>query len=79
MESIMDREVIPLLIPIIAIVCGCTVAAIGIIAHNWRRARKAELDASLKAEMLRRGMSVDEIERVLKAGRNSPEAYCDHR
>ena len=33
----------------------------------WRRMRKDELDASLKHEMIARGMSADEIERVLAA------------
>jgi hypothetical protein len=33
----------------------------------WRKVRKDELDASLKHEMIARGMSADEIERVLAA------------
>ena len=47
---------------------GCVIiAAIAVIADAWARTRRAELEASLKAEMISRGMSVDEIERVLKA------------
>ena len=44
------------------------VAIIGIITTSWSQWRKRELDTSLKQEMLARGMSVEEIERVLSAG-----------
>lgn len=40
-----------------------------IIAENWRRARKTELETMLKQEMLQRGMSADEIVKVLKASK----------
>ena len=35
---------------------------------NWRRVREAEQLAALKQSMIDKGLSVDEIERVLKAG-----------
>ena len=38
------------------------------IASNWRKARIAEQQAVLKREMIERGYSADEIERVLAAG-----------
>jgi hypothetical protein len=37
------------------------------LAHYWWQSRKAEMDNALKREMIQRGMSADEIERVLKA------------
>jgi hypothetical protein len=37
------------------------------LAHYWYKARKAELDASLKQEMLHRGMTAAEIVQVLEA------------
>jgi hypothetical protein len=37
------------------------------LAHYWWLSRKAELDNALKRDMIQRGMSVEEIERVLKA------------
>jgi hypothetical protein len=37
------------------------------IAYYWWRIRQAELDASLKQEMLQRGMSAEEIQMVLTA------------
>ena len=35
------------------------------IASNWRKTRIAEQEAVLKREMIERGFSADEIERVL--------------
>ena len=48
----------------IAIAAICIVPS---IAYYWSLVKKAELDASLKQTMLDRGMSADEIERVLRA------------
>jgi hypothetical protein len=48
-----------------AIVLICVVPSISYYLYRWR---KTELDAELKREMLARGMSADEIERVLAAG-----------
>ncbi|HWA99013.1 MAG TPA: hypothetical protein VG713_11000 [Pirellulales bacterium] len=68
------------LVPIITIVGGLLVGAFTIVAYAWASVhsatlahRRAELDAALKQDMLNRGMSADEIERVLKAS-TSPEA-----
>jgi hypothetical protein len=41
------------------------------IAHAWRRVRIAEIEGALKQQMLDRGMSADEIERVARAS-NQP-------
>ena len=38
------------------------------IAKNWRRARESEQLAILNQSMIERGMSADEIERVINAG-----------
>jgi hypothetical protein len=39
------------------------------IAQNWRKVRISEHLNALKQTMVDRGMSADEIERVLQAGR----------
>jgi len=59
-----------LLIPIGGIVSG--------ILRSMQKARLAELEASLKQEMLQRGMSADEIVRVLQArsDHNSSPGEC---
>jgi hypothetical protein len=38
------------------------------IAKNWRKARESEQLALLKQSMIERGMSVEDIERVINAG-----------
>ena len=37
------------------------------LAHYWYKSHKAMLEASLKEQMLQRGMSADEIQQVLEA------------
>lgn len=58
-----------------AVTGGILIAIIAILSGVWSRARRAESRArqveaelALKQEMIERGMSADEIERVLKAG-----------
>lgn len=47
-----------------AIVLICTVP---VVCHYWCENRRAEQEAALKRDMLQRGMSAEEIERVLAA------------
>jgi len=54
-----------------AIVLISVVPSVSYFLYRWR---KSELDAELKREMITRGMSADEIERVLAAGSPSPPA-----
>ncbi|MBC7816122.1 MAG: hypothetical protein IAG10_04405 [Planctomycetaceae bacterium] len=44
-----------------------------IVANQWRRARKAELELMLKQDMLQRGMSADDIVKVLKASQGGSQ------
>jgi hypothetical protein len=37
------------------------------VAHYWYKLRKHEIDAALKREMIERGMTADEIQKVLDA------------
>jgi hypothetical protein len=48
----------------IAIAMICIVPS---ISYYWYKLKKAELESGLKQTMLDRGMSADEIERVLNA------------
>ena len=50
-----------------AIMTGATFLIVWVIAHYWRRVRVAAYNARLKQLMIERGMSADEIERVLAA------------
>lgn len=53
----------------VAVVAGVIGSIVGSIATNWRKVRESELMISLKQSMIDRGMSAEEIERVLNAGR----------
>jgi hypothetical protein len=44
------------------------VAIVRSFTDSWRRVREAEQAAALKQSMVDKGMSADDIERVLKAG-----------
>jgi hypothetical protein len=52
------------------------VAIIAIIVSHWYQWRKRELESALKHEMLARGMTADDIERVLAAGYSSTGFRC---
>ena len=62
-----------LLIPLALTVCGALVGLVAIIAHQWRAVRRTEMELALKQDMLKRGLSVEEIERVLRASEKPPE------
>lgn len=70
------NRMMPGVIPIIAIVGGITFGVIATYLQFRRVSRKNELDAHLKSQMIERGMSVEEIERVLAAGKKSPDDKC---
>jgi hypothetical protein len=55
------------LIPITAIVVGCLTGIICRISDNWRKVRMSEMELGLKQDMLQRGMSAEEIDRVMTA------------
>jgi hypothetical protein len=45
----------------------CISLAACFIAVEWRNMRRAQMDTDLKREMVCKGLSAEEIERVLKA------------
>ena len=47
------------------------VAIVRSFTDNWRKVREAEQAAALKQTMVDKGMSADEIERVLNAGKKA--------
>jgi hypothetical protein len=58
-----------LLIPIVGIVFGTTTSYLA-------RVRQAELEASLKQDMLQRGMSAEEIRMVIEATASRKRKAC---
>lgn len=67
-----------LIIPVLAIVGTAIVFLVWIIAHYWHSSRRQELEAALKQDMLNRGLTPEEIERVLLASsaREQPSAHA---
>lgn len=57
----------PMVVPVVAIVFGISCGIVATIVHYLHLNRVADIEASLKHSMLERGMSADEIERVLGA------------
>jgi hypothetical protein len=47
------------------------VAIVRSFTESWRKVREAEQTAALKQSMVEKGLSADEIERVLKAGKST--------
>ena len=56
---------------LLAIAGGLLCGLVAIVATFWYRIRKAEIAATLKQDMLNRGMSADDIKTVLEAGKKS--------
>ncbi len=52
---------------VLTFVCGLVIGAVAIISHHWFAHRQREMEISLKHEMIARGMTADEIKRVLAA------------
>lgn len=54
--------------PNIAIVMGCMIPIASIIAMAWRGIEKTKSDNALKRSLVERGLSIEEIERIVSAG-----------
>jgi hypothetical protein len=48
-------------------------SVVGALAHAWQKVTRGAQQAALKHEMLQRGMSAEDIERVMRAGSSSEE------
>ncbi len=66
------------LIGLVAVMMGPLIAIVAIVSGSWARVRRAEayaqvaeMEAALKQQMIERGMSADEIVRVLAAGQTN--------
>lgn len=54
--------------PQIAIIVGGLVLIAGIVCAAWYKVQKTHSDNDLKHKLMQRGMSADEIERIIAAG-----------
>jgi hypothetical protein len=72
MESLFREQ---LIIPIVAIISGCGIGAVAMVASFWYKLRVKQWEMSLKHSMLERGMSAEEIKTVLKASVNDRNCH----
>lgn len=61
-----------LIIPVLAIAVAGVVFTVWIVVHYWNCAKQLEVEAALKQDMLSRGLSAADIERVLGASSSGP-------
>ncbi len=55
-------------IPQLPIIMGCLIPISAILGYFWYSAQKNKQNNDLKQSMVERGMSAEEIERVISAG-----------
>ena len=71
MASIFDAEGFwPAIVGIVLFGGWIIPVVAGVLAKNWRKARESEHLAVLKQSMIERGMSVEEMERVINLGKH---------
>ena len=69
--SRLDEGLVVGIFAAIAMVALLITVIVSVIAVQWRKLRQAELELSFKHEMLERGLTVSQIERLLDAGRRT--------
>lgn len=53
---------------VIVPLAGCAIGLVAVIGYFWSRSVRVKSEAELKRSMIERGMSAEEIERVIDAG-----------
>jgi hypothetical protein len=61
-------------IVLISVTGGLLIGAIAVVTDYFRQRARDEMDATIKMEMLERGMTAEDIVKVLKAGSVSYDA-----
>ncbi|MFC1636337.1 hypothetical protein ACFL5Z_16020 [Planctomycetota bacterium] len=63
-NALLDENIIVFLIPL----AGCLIGLAAVIGHAWYLVVKAKAEADLKKSMIEKGMSADDIERIIDVG-----------
>src|SRR5262245_60075802 len=66
-----------MLVGVVAILGGITVAVTKVVSGHYRRTQLDDMEATLKMEMIQRGMSAAEIKQVLEANMRGPTSWAD--
>jgi hypothetical protein len=70
LEPLLDEDII---IPVAGIAAGAFIVIGGAIAYAWYQLRARQIEADLKRDMLDRGLSSEEIERIIRVTPAEPE------
>ena len=68
MAGLLDRLSGRDLQSLLTVLIGCGLALAVVVVVQWRMLKQAEIEATLKQDMIAQGMSAEEIERILNAG-----------
>lgn len=52
---------------LVAIIGGLSIGLVAVISYHYRRSRMDDIEATLKMEMIQRGLSAEDIRKVLEA------------
>ena len=63
-NALFDEDVIVFLIPL----AGCLIGLAAVVGYTWYWVVKAKTEADLKKSMIEKGMSADDIERIIDIG-----------
>jgi hypothetical protein len=63
-----------MLVGVVAILGGVSVAVTAVVSAHRRRMQLDEMEATLKMEMIQRGMSAEEVSRVLESRMGTSKA-----
>lgn len=74
--SVSDEVLIVIAIPLVG---GVLIAITAILAGTYRKMQRDDMTATLKMEMIQRGMSPEDIERVLAARMSTPPGRTARR
>jgi uncharacterized membrane protein YcjF (UPF0283 family) len=66
-----------MMVGVIAIIGGISVVITKVVSAHYRKSQLDEMEATLKLEMVQRGMSAGEIKQVLEANMRGRSSWAD--
>ena len=66
-ERWLDPDKLAFVLPAFVVACVLLVGIVRIISDAWERIRRAQIESDLKLDMLDRGLSAEDIERIVNA------------
>jgi len=76
LQKLEGDELIGFILGLVALVGGLSCAIISVIFYNWRCVRVTEMEATLKQQMLEKGLSAAEIAQVMNTTPDKLKRSC---